>query len=148
MTDVVDSQTRSRMMAGIQGKNTKPELLIRSNLHKNGFRYRIHSKKLPGKPDLVLHKYRAVVFVNGCFWHGHNCSLFKWPKTREDFWRNKITRNIENDKMNIDKLKSLNWRICIIWECYIKGANKDISKVIKKIVRWLNGKSMYLEVRG
>jgi len=136
------------MMAGIQGKNTKPELLIRSNLHKNGFRYRIHSKKLPGKPDLVLHKYRAVVFVNGCFWHGHNCSLFKWPKTREDFWRNKITRNIENDQMNIDKLKSLNWRICIIWECSIKGANKDISKVIKKIVRWLNGKSMYLEVRG
>ncbi len=148
MTDVVDSQTRSRMMAGIQGKNTKPELLIRSYLHNNGFRYRIHSKKLPGKPDLVLNKYRAVIFVNGCFWHGHNCSLFKWPKTREDFWRNKITRNIENDQMNIDKLKSLNWRICIIWECSIKGANKDISKVIKKIGRWLNGKSIYLEVRG
>lgn len=89
MTDVVDKATRSRMMAGIKGKDTKPEMLIRSELHRRGFRFRKNVKDLPGKPDIVLPKYRAVIMVNGCFWHGHGCRLFKWPSTRPEFWREK-----------------------------------------------------------
>ena len=93
MADVVDRKTRSRMMSGIRGKNTRPELLIRKGLHARGFRFRLHDKRLPGKPDLVLPKYSAVIFVHGCFWHGHDCHLFKWPQSRREFWRKKITRN-------------------------------------------------------
>ena len=97
MTDVVDRETRSRMMAGIRGKDTKPELTIRKAIHARGFRYRIHDRRLPGKPDMVFPRYRAVILVNGCFWHGHNCHLFKWPSTRVDFWKTKIERNREKD---------------------------------------------------
>lgn len=87
MTDVVDSATRSRMMSCIRGKDTRPEMVIRRGLHKSGFRFRLHDKSMPGKPDLVLKKYNAVIFINGCFWHKHECRLFKWPKTRPEFWR-------------------------------------------------------------
>ena len=90
MVDVVDLATRSRMMAGIKGKNTKPEKLVRSLLHRQGFRFRLNVRELPGKPDIVLPRYHAVIFVNGCFWHGHECARSKWPKSRTDFWRNKI----------------------------------------------------------
>ena len=93
-TDIVTAQERSRMMAGIRGKNTKPELAIRSALHRLGIRFRLHDKGLPGKPDLVFPKYRAVVLVHGCFWHGHDCHLFRWPKTRSEFWRHKIGANV------------------------------------------------------
>ncbi len=91
MPDVVSRAKRGEMMSGIRGKNTKPELVIRSALHRAGYRFRLHTRSLPGKPDLVLPKYRAAIFVNGCFWHGHDCHLFKWPGTRKDFWRAKIT---------------------------------------------------------
>ena len=97
MVDVVDTATRSRMMAGIKGKNTKPEKLVRSLLHRQGFRFRLNVRDLPGKPDIVLPRYRAVIFVNVCFWHGHDCSRFKWPKTRTEFWRKKIEGNRTND---------------------------------------------------
>lgn len=98
MVDIVDVSTRSRMMAGIKNRNTKPEILIRKLLHKKGFRFRLHVKDLPGKPDIVLPKYKALIFVNGCFWHGHiNCHLFKLPATRTEFWQAKITRNQAND---------------------------------------------------
>lgn len=90
MIDIVDTATRSRMMAGIKGKNTKPEKLVRSLLHRQGFLFRLNVRELPGKPDIVLPRYRAVIFVNGCFWHGHDCFSFKWPKTRTDFWQHKI----------------------------------------------------------
>ena len=107
MTDIVDKTTRSRMMSGIKGKNTKPEILIRSLLHQEGFRFRIHDNNLPGQPDIVLKKYRAVIFIHGCFWHRHECHLFKWPKTRPEFWKNKINRNHENDTQTLRELEAL-----------------------------------------
>ena len=148
MTDVVDKKTRSRMMSGIKGKNTKPEISIRKSLYKRGFRYRLHSVKFPGKPDIVLKKYNAVIFIHGCFWHGHNCHLFKWPKSRTDFWTKKIEYNKLNDQKVIDQLKMMKVRICIVWECSIKGANKDLSAIVDKIENWLNGKKFYMEIRS
>ncbi len=148
MTDVVDPATRSRMMSGIRGKNTKPELVIRKELHKLGFRFRLHDKKLPGNPDLVLRKYNAVIFVNGCFWHRHECYLFKWPKTRPEFWREKINKNHENDKQALEKLAALNWRVCVVWECALKGKSRDLPSVVNKITGWLPGKKTFLEIAG
>src|SRR4051812_22955527 len=98
MPDIISKAKRSEMMAGIRGKNTKPEILIRGVLHKAGFRFRLHAKHLPGKPDLVLAKYHAAILVNGCFWHGHDCHLFRWPSTKKEFWRAKILKNRANDE--------------------------------------------------
>ncbi len=148
MTDVVDPGTRSRMMSGIRGKNTKPELVIRKELHKSGFRFRLHDKKLPGKPDLVLKKYNAVIFINGCFWHRHECYLFKWPKTRPEFWREKINKNHENDKRALKNLAAQGWRICVVCECALKGKSRDLPGVVNKITRWLLGEKKYLEIAG
>ena len=148
MTDVVDVKTRSRMMSGIKGKNTKPELLIRRGLHQQGFRFRLHDSKLAGKPDLVLKKFNAVIFVHGCFWHRHDCHLFKWPKSRTDFWRKKINKNYDNDQKVIKTLSSLGWRICIVWECSIKGANKNTREVLARITNWLDSKEKFLEISG
>ena len=123
MVDIVDVSTRSRMMAGIKGRNTKPEILIRKLLHKKGFRFRLHVKNLPGKPDIVLPKYKAVIFINGCFWHGHkDCHLFKLPATRTEFWQEKIARNQANDCKSINLLLENNWKVCVVWECSIRGA--------------------------
>lgn len=149
MTDIVDKKTRSRMMSGIRSKNTKPELLIRSQLHKMGFRFRIHVRELPGKPDIVLKKYNAVIMVNGCFWHHHNCDLFKWPKTRPDFWKKKIELNATRDVENIASLKSMGWRICTIWECAIKGRKKmELTDIINLTVSWLKSEDQTLEISG
>ena len=114
LADVHDRQTRSRNMAAIRGADTKPELIIRRGLHARGFRYSLHNRKLPGRPDLVLPKYRAVIFINGCFWHGHGCPLFKWPKSREDFWREKINGNVERDGKNLQRLSAAGWRIATV----------------------------------
>jgi len=136
------------MMAGIKGRNTKPELLIRSLLHKKGFRYRLHVKDLPGKPDIVLPKYRSVIFIHGCFWHGHQgCHLFKLPATRTEFWKEKIDRNQMNDLKAVNLLLANSWRICIVWECSIRGAKKDPEKVVNTIIDWLSGTELFLEVR-
>lgn len=138
MPDVVDKKTRSRMMSGIQGKNTRPELLIRKMLHKAGFRYRLHSKELPGKPDIVLPKYRAVVLVNGCFWHGHGCHLFKWPSTRKEWWETKIYRTIEKDEENLAALQASGWRTAIVWECAIKGRTRlNLDTIANSLFTWL-----------
>lgn len=142
MVDVVDRQTRSRMMSGIRGKNTKPEIVIRKALHAGGFRFRLHRKGLPGSPDIVLPKYRAVILINGCFWHGHDCCLFKWPKTRPDFWREKIEGNIARDLRNQAELKKLGWRLCILWECEVKGAGEvRRTEVTTRIMDWLCSES-------
>lgn len=147
MVDIVDSTTRSIMMSKIRSKNTKPELLIRSLLHRRGFRFRVHVKDLPGKPDIVLAKYKAVIFINGCFWHGHQgCSLFKLPGTRSDFWQQKIVRNQINDNKAIVALLEKNWRIAIIWECSIRGKNRNPEQVIKLIANWLEGSEVFLEI--
>lgn len=148
MIDIVDSITRSRMMAGIKSRNTKPELLIRSLLHNRGFRFRLHVKDLPEKPDIVLPKYHSVIFINGCFWHGHQeCHLFRLLATRTEFWQEKIYRNQTNDSRAIDLLLANNWRVCIVWECSIRGAKKDPEKVISTIAEWLTGDELFLEVR-
>lgn len=140
MSDIVDQKKRSRMMANIKGKNTKPEMAIRSALHRMGYRFRLHRKDLPGKPDIVLPKYRAVIFVNGCFWHGHFCSLFRWPKTREHFWKEKILSNKERDQKNVQLLIDGGWRVCIVWECSIrKRTTENFNEVIKNLIEWIEG---------
>lgn len=138
------------MMAGIRGKNTKPEMIIRRGLHARGFRYLLHDKRLPGKPDLVFPKHRAVIFVHGCFWHGHDCHLFKWPKTRREFWRKKIERNQEIDDAALLALINSGWRYCVVWECALKGRTRLANNyVIQSIVRWLNFKnSRPIVIRG
>lgn len=114
------------MMSGIRGKNTAPELVIRRGLHRNGFRFRLHVSNLAGKPDIVLPKFGVVIFVNGCFWHGHRgCRYFKLPSTRIDFWKNKIERNIQNDARSIRVLIGFGWRVAVVWECATKG-KKDV----------------------
>lgn len=146
MADVVDAATRSRMMAGIKGRNTKPEITVRSILHRQGFRFRLHARELPGKPDILLPRYHAAIFVHGCFWHGHNCPLFKMPGTREDFWRNKIDRNRENDRKAQDALLASGWRVAVVWECAIRGAGKDFDSVAQRLADWLRSKEQTAEV--
>jgi DNA mismatch endonuclease (patch repair protein) len=149
MADIVSASKRSKMMAGIKGKNTKPELIIRSLLHREGFRYRLHAKNLPGKPDLVFPKYRAVIFVHGCFWHGHNCHLFKWPKSRPEFWREKIEGNQKRDSASFTQLMENGWRICTIWECALKGSHrKSLEDVRDLIIGWLLTDSEDMEIAG
>lgn len=115
--DVVDKATRSRMMSGIRGKDTKPELLVRSQLHRKGLRYRLHAK-LPGKPDLVFPKYRTVVFVHGCFWHRHeSCHYTTTPKSNADFWQRKFVANVKRDALVQEKLTALGWRVLVVWGC-------------------------------
>lgn len=137
MVDVVDAATRSRMMSGIRGRNTKPEILIRSLLHRHGFRFRLDVRELPGRPDIVLPRYRAAVFVHGCFWHGHDCALFKWPATRPEFWRDKIARNRANDAKAIAALAAQGWRVAVIWECALRGASRDPQAVVDRLAAWL-----------
>lgn len=147
MADIVDQATRSRMMSGIRGTNTKPEIRIRSLLHRHGFRFRIHSRQLPGKPDIVLPRYRAVVFVHGCFWHGHNCPLFKMPSTRQEFWHAKIERNRNNDAHVIDSLLCSGWRVAIIWECAMRGRNRlDDVILAKKLTVWITSDEAKIEI--
>ena len=118
MTDKVDAITRSRKMAGIKGKNTKPELLLRRALHAKGFRYTLHDKKLPGRPDLVFPKYRAVIFVHGCFWHQHpNCKNAVMPKSNTEFWRCKLQGNANRDTRSIAALELMGWKCIVVWEC-------------------------------
>ena len=118
--DIVDKETRSRMMSQVKGKNTKLETVLRKRLFALGFRYLLHSKDLPGKPDLVLIKYKTVVFFNGCFWHLHGCEFSSIPETRSIWWGKKLNDNRERDRTNLKLLKSNGWRIIIVWECYIR----------------------------
>lgn len=149
MTDVVSPEVRSRMMTGIRGKNTRPELLIRKCLHGRGFRYRLHDNKLPGKPDIVLPRYRAVILIHGCFWHGHDCHLFKWPSSNKIFWREKITKNKTMDEQTEFVLLMSGWRVLTIWECALKGKNRiALDIVIARIINWLNSQRLSLIIDG
>ena len=135
-------------MSGIRGKNTKPELLIRKALHARGFRYRLHCD-LPGKPDICLPKHRAVIFVHGCFWHGHGCHLFKWPSTRPEFWKAKIERNVEVDASAMAKLSAEGWRTGVVWECALKGRERlGLAEVVDNLSAWLESRSPQLSIRG
>ena len=123
MSDIFSSQKRSNIMSKIGGKNTNPEILVRKFLFSQGFRYRINVKTLPGKPDIVLPKYKIVIFVNGCFWHGHNCKKGKLPSSNIDFWKEKISNNKSRDNKNTDLLVKLGWKVIIIWQCEISNVN-------------------------
>lgn len=135
-------------MSGIRGKNTKPELLIRKALHARGFRYRLHCD-LPGKPDICLPKHRAVIFVHGCFWHGHDCHLFKWPSTRPEFWKSKIERNQTVDQSAMERLALSDWRVATIWECALKGkARVPFDTLVEDVTHWLLSGDRRLNVQG
>lgn len=137
------------MMSGIRGKNTKPELLIRRALHARGFRYRLHAPHVPGKPDLVLRKWKAVILVHGCFWHGHDCHLFRLPGTRTAFWEAKIARNRERDNEVLDALCEAGWRVLTVWECAIRGRTRlEFPDVIDRICAWLSGPSREAVIEG
>ena len=147
--DIVDSATRSRMMSGIRGVNTKPELQVRSALHRLGYRFRLHVRDLPGKPDIVLPRHRAVVMVHGCFWHGHDCSLFKLPKTRTEFWCDKIARNKAIDVSSAEALRGAGWRLATVWECALKGRGRlSAERVSSMLDAWLHSTDNVLELRG
>jgi DNA mismatch endonuclease (patch repair protein) len=149
VADIVDAATRSRMMRGIRGKNTRPELQVRRMLHAAGFRYRLHERRLPGTPDLVFPKHKAVVFVSGCFWHGHDCQLFRLPGTRTEFWRTKIEKNRQNDLKCRSRLESEGWRHATIWECALRGRSKEeISQAGEQLASWLRSGKSALTVRG
>lgn len=136
-------------MAAIRGVDTKPEMIIRRGLHARGFRFRLHDRKLPGRPDLTLPKYQAVIFINGCFWHGHDCHLFKWPKTREEFWRAKIEGNVTRDADNRKVLQNAKWRVGLIWECALKGRRRlPPGEGLARLAVWLKSERAFLEVRG
>lgn len=142
--DIVDSRTRSRMMSSIRGQDTKPEMVLRVGLQKLGLRHRLGSsyrwegKLLPGRPDLVYPRYRAVIQVNGCFWHRHDCHLFKWPGTRQSFWRRKLEENAERDLRNLALLEKAGWRVLTVWECSLKGkTRREMEEVLHTAANWV-----------
>lgn len=136
-------------MAAIRASHTKPEMLVRKAMHAAGLRYRLHVRDLPGRPDLVFPRHRAVAFVNGCFWHRHDCHLFKWPGTRTEFWREKLDRNVRNDERVGFALKESGWRIAMIWECALKGRNKlDYAIAMQRLADWIRSDDQELTIRG
>ena len=146
MADIVDKVTRSRMMAGIRGRDTKPEIQLRRAMHKLGLRFRLHEPKLPGRPDIVLPKYRALIFVHGCFWHQHGgCRFATVPKTRPEFWQAKFAANILRDKRNVADLQDKGWKVAIVWECHLKSNGS--ADIAENILEWLITSSSLLECR-
>lgn len=139
MVDVVDAATRSRMMAGINSKNTKPEIRIRKALHAKGLRYALHSNHLPGKPDIVMPKWRVVIFVHGCFWHWHGCHLSKIPATRTAFWATKLAANRQRDALAKQQLLMADWRVATVWECAARGmsALNNLPILIEHLTFWI-----------
>jgi DNA mismatch endonuclease, patch repair protein len=138
MADVHEPAVRSYNMSQIKGRNTKPEMIVRKYLHKQGFRFRLHDRLLPGKPDIVLKKYKTAIFVHGCFWHGHHgCKYFVKPKTNTEFWLAKIEQNIARDAVAKKKLTQAGWKVIEIWECEIKSYNREkfMNRVLRKIVK-------------
>lgn len=150
MVDVHDQATRSRNMAAIRGKNTKPEIKLRQELFKRGFRFRLHRKDLPGKPDIVLPRYNAVILVQGCFWHGHEgCPMFRLPSSRTEFWSDKIDSNKARDEENIRKLIDHGWRVAQVWECSMKGKRRlETDILMGKVVGWLKSNDNLSFIEG
>jgi len=138
VADTLTKAERSALMARIKGTNTKPEVLVRSALHRAGFRFRLYSRGLPGRPDIVLPKHGAVVFIHGCFWHRHGCSLSSEPATRRAFWKAKFDANVARDKRNARALRKLGWRVLTVWECALRtksGREKAIASLVRRIPR-------------
>jgi DNA mismatch endonuclease (patch repair protein) len=137
------------MMSGIRGRNTKPELDIRKALHRRGFRYALHSKHVPGKPDIVFPSRKAVIFVHGCFWHGHDCSLYRVPETRREFWLAKIASNRKRDAKVGDLIRQAGWRKLVVWECAMRGkGSKPVDVIADLAATWLRSAHKDKEIRG
>lgn len=135
---------RSRNMAAIQAKHTAPELAVRKALFSRGFRYRLHARGLPGRPDIVLRRYCAVVLVHGCFWHAHEgCPYFQLPRTRPEFWKQKLEANVQRDRRDMERLMEIGWRIAVVWECAIRNST---DKVAEELEQFLRGKSQLLVI--
>lgn len=136
-------------MAAIRGRDTKPELIIRKGLHARGFRFRLHGRDLPGRPDLIFPKYRVLIWVHGCFWHGHDCPMFHWPKSRQEFWRAKIGRNRERDAETWTAARASGWRCGTVWECALKGRGRlPPGQVIDLLARWLSSDAEEFCIEG
>ena len=149
MVDLVDQATRSRLMAGVRSRNTKPELLVRRALHARGFRYHLHVPGLPGKQDLVFPRYRAIAMIHGCFWHGHDYPLFRVPGTRKDSWNGKIARNRARDQELASALRIDGWRLATVWECSLRGPRRmDFEALVECISKWLTTDPPELELHG
>ena len=147
--DTVDKETRSRIMSSVGQKDTGPETVLRSALHKAGLRYRLHDRRLPGSSDLVFPRYRAVIFVHGCYWHSHGCYKSTVPKSRREFWEDKFRANLERDERNISLLRELGWRVMVVWECALIGKHAlPLNEVTKQIRGWLIGQENCEQVSG
>src|SRR4051794_30484536 len=149
MADVVDTATRSRMMSGIRGRNTRIELAVRKALHARGFRYRIDDRRLPGRPDIVLPRWNAVILIHGCFWHAHDCGLCRIPATRPEFWREKLAGNAARDERTIQALVEMGRRVAVVWECALRGRGAEaVEMVADELGDWLRGRAPLVEIRG
>ena len=136
-------------MAAVRARDTKPEMLIRKALHAAGFRYRLNARDLPGKPDIVLPRFRAVVFVHGCFWHRHECDLFRWPESRPEFWREKLDANATRDLKAAEALSEAGWRQAVIWECALKGRKKrDFQDTMQRLTGWIQSDRKAITIGG
>lgn len=149
MADVLAPELRRLNMSRVRGRDTKPEMLIRRGLHARGLRFRLHRRDLPGCPDIVLPSSNAVLFVHGCFWHGHDCPLFKMPATRPDFWRGKIAKNRLRDAAAVEALGGLGWRVGIVWECALRGPGRLLPEILlNRLVDFIAGSELLVEFRG
>ncbi|WP_300162352.1 DNA mismatch endonuclease Vsr [Solidesulfovibrio sp.] len=142
----MDKTTRSRIMSKVRQKNTGPEMKLRRSLHRIGLRYRLHDKKLPGSPDIVFPRFKAVLFVHGCFWHRHGCKATTTPRTNIDFWHKKFNDNIARDRRNIDALQNIGWRVAVVWECALKGKTADPGEIAVLVQNWLGSKGNLVNI--
>lgn len=149
MVDVFTTSKRSEVMAGIPRRDTAIELILRKELHRRGFRFRVDRGDLPGRPDIVLPRYRAAVFANGCFWHFHDCSLFRMPGSNRDFWQRKLEGNRERDLRKRRELRDLDWRVLDVWECALKGPDRiGLDRVAERAAEWIKGEGRRGTIRG
>jgi len=145
--DTVDEKTRSRIMASVGHKDTGPEILLRSALHKAGFRYRLHAGDLPGRPDLVFPRFRAVIFIHGCFWHFHGCPRSTVPKSRREYWKAKFETNRTRDKRSVELLKERGWRALVVWECALVGKRLvSLDETVERVQSWLMGDGEFRQI--
>lgn len=149
MVDVLTPEQRRLNMSLVKAKDTKPEMIVRRGLHARGLRYRLHDQRLPGRPDLIFPQYRAAVFVHGCFWHAHTCSLSTLPATRRDFWRSKLLANAARDRKTSEALRLAGWRVLVIWECALRGPERrELSDVLDRTVRFVKMYRARREIGG
>lgn len=146
MVDVVDRAIRSRMMSGIRGKHTQPELRLRRALHRRGLRFRLHDRKLPGRPDIVFPKYKAAIQVHGCFWHRHQgCGFSTTPASNIVFWKGKFRDTVKRDQRNLGQLLSAGWRVAVVWECEL-GGDDDVKRIGDRLAKWLESRKRFVEI--